>query len=118
VGTVLAVSTIYERSQQVVLLVMHSDGGAAALCPFFAKCDGVLVIDPRNKPQEFHRIERRAAGAVCDMILKTGAKRLICGFVGEPETRKLRAAGIDVRLGSCACAVEDLATRFDDLPRA
>ena len=114
----LAVSTIYERSQQVGLLVMHADGGAAALCPFFAKCDGVLVIDPRSEVYEFHRIEQRSAGAVCDMVLKTGAKRLICGFVSEPETRKLRAAGIDVRLGSCACAVEDLAARFGELPRA
>jgi predicted Fe-Mo cluster-binding NifX family protein len=110
-------STLPEESRRTALLVMHSDR-EMALCPFFGKCDGVLVIDPHEKSQEFHANEQHTAMAICDLILKTDAGRLVCGFVGEPEKQRLRAAGIDVRLGSCACAVEDLAAAFDDLPRA
>ena len=106
-----------ERLHRVALSVMRSKG-EVALCPFFGKCDGVLIIDACEKSREFYTNEQRTAAAICELILNTGADRLICGFVGEPERQRLGAAGIDVRLGSCACAVEDLVACFDDLPRA
>ena len=99
------------------LVVMLVDG-EMALCPFFAKCDGVLVIDPDIGDREFHARTQPAAEAMCERILGTGARRLILGFVPGPAARRLRTAGVDIRLGSCACAVEDLAACFDDLPAA
>ena len=110
-------SALPKESHRIALLVMRSDG-ALSLCPFFGKCDGVLVIDSRAKSRTFHANEHRAVSAICELILEAGVDRLICGFVSEPEQRKLRLAGIDVRLGSCAWAVEDLAAGFDDLPPA
>jgi len=96
---------------------MHSNG-EAALCPFFCKCDGLLVIDPDSGSREFHANPPGTAEGMCDLILKTGAHRLVLGFIGGPAAQKLRAAGIDIRLGSCAGAVEELALGFDDLPAA
>jgi predicted Fe-Mo cluster-binding NifX family protein len=110
-------SDLRERSRQTALLVMHSDG-EVALCPFFGKCDGLLVIDPDSGSREFHANSQRTVEAVCDLVLKTGAHRLVLGFIGGSAAQKLRAAGVDIRLGSCACPVETLATDFDDLPAA
>jgi Homeodomain-like domain len=41
--------------------------------------------------------------------------RLVCGFVSESHKNRLRSAGIDVRLGSCACSVNDVVANFDGL---
>jgi predicted Fe-Mo cluster-binding NifX family protein len=106
-----------DPSHRTALLVMRSKG-EMTLSPFFGKCDGVLVIDPHKKTQEFHVNQPRTADSVCALILKSGAPRLVCGFVAGPEKQKLRAAGVDVRLGSPAGALEDLAAHFDDLPQA
>lgn len=113
----LSVSALPEQSRRTALLVVHSHG-EAVLCPFFAKCDGLLVIDPDSGSCEFHANTRRTTEAMCDLILETETHRLILGFIGGPAAQKLRAAGIDVRLGSCACAIEDLALGFDHLPAA
>jgi predicted Fe-Mo cluster-binding NifX family protein len=104
-------------AHRVALLVMVVDG-EMTLCPFFAKCDGVLVIDPESTECTFLPKTRRTTEAMCDLILETGADRLILGFIPGPAVRKLRAAGIDIRLGSCACATEELAACFDHLPAA
>lgn len=106
-----------EQSRRTALLVMHASG-EAALCPFFGKCDGLLVIDPDGGAREFHANTQRTAEAMCDLILDTGVHRLVLGFVTGPAAQKLRAAGVDVRLGSCARSVEDLAAGFGDLPVA
>ena len=106
-----------QLSRATALVVMLIDG-ETALCPFFAKCDGVLVIDPHSGDQEFHARTQPRAEAMCDLILKTGAHRLVLGFVPGPAARQLRAGGVDIRLGSCARAVEELAASFDDLPAA
>jgi hypothetical protein len=108
-------SALPKESHRIALLVMRSNG-ALSLCPFFGKCDGVLVIDPQAKSRTFHANEHGTTRSICDLILRVGANRLICGFVSEPEQRKLQAAGIDLRLGSCAWTIEDLAASFDDLP--
>jgi len=105
------------QSHCVALLVMLVDG-EMMLCPFFAKCDGVLVIDPDSGRSEFLARTRRTTEATCDLILRTGAHRLIFGFIPGAAARKLSAAGIDLRLGSCGCAVEELAACFDQLPAA
>ena len=94
------------------------DGVAYMMCPFFGKCDGFLVIDPVTAKVKFVGNPERTAAAMCRTIVSSGASRLICGFVPEAECKALRAAGIDVRLGSCAREVDELVTEFDRLPEA
>lgn len=114
--TILA-SSLPRRVPSIAILVMGADG-AAMLCPFFAKCDGILLIDPADGSRAFLPNDQRTGEGLCDAILNSGVNQLVCGFIGEPERRKLRAAGIDVRLGSCAWPLDKLATCFHELPRA
>lgn len=106
-----------EQALRIAILVMDSDDGPL-LCPFFGKCDGFLFLDGLAPTTEFHCNKQRTAGDLCDRIVISGANAVVCGFIGEAERRKLRAAGIDVRLGSCACSVDDLAAGFANLPLA
>lgn len=103
-----------EQALRIALLVMNSDDGAV-LCPFFGKCDGFLLLDPVTRSAEFHSNERRSADDLCDRIVRSGANAVVCGFIGESQKRRLLAAGIDVRLGSCAGSVDDLVSGFCDL---
>jgi predicted Fe-Mo cluster-binding NifX family protein len=106
-----------EAAVVTAVLVMNLDP-IPMLCPFFAKCDGVLLFNAADGSNEFHPWDRNSADLACDFVLKLKPRRLICGFIGEPEKEKLRAAGIDVRLGSCNCSVDYLVTSFTSLPRA
>ncbi len=99
------------------ILVMEC-GCGLMLCPFFGKCDGVLFIDSAAKYREFRPNATRTAVALCDMLLAHRPRRLICGFVGWSEKARLRAAGIDVRLGSCLSPIDHLQSCFEDLPPA
>jgi predicted Fe-Mo cluster-binding NifX family protein len=92
--------------------------GKEMLCPFFAKCDGLLVVDLDANIRTFRANAVRTQQSTCDLILTSGVTRLICGFIAESERKKLSAAGIDVRVASCQRPVEDLVTGFDKLPRA
>lgn len=112
-----APSPIASQSRRTAFLVMRSNGDNV-LCPFFGKCDGVLIVDPDSGSREFHANTDRSVEAMCDVILKTGVHRLVLGFIAGPAARKLQAGGVDMRLGSCARAVEELAMCFDALPRA
>jgi hypothetical protein len=99
------------------ILVINSHSGPM-LCPFFQKCDGVLLIDGARQSKEFHQRDRSSAKPLCDLIVELKPRALICGFVGEAEKQKLRDAGIDVRLGSCSCSIDELLAGFQSLPRA
>ena len=87
------------------------------LCPFFENCDGVL-IDAADGSQAFQSCSRSRSMSVCELLLGLKPSRLICGFIGETEKKRLRAAGIDVRLGSCTCSVDELIRSFATLPQA
>ena len=111
---------------RIAVVVMDSTSGPA-LCPFFNKCDGVvvlnkhdgvLVLEARYGSREFHPNIDKTSEATCDLILALLPDWVVCGFIGTVEKRRLRAAGIDVRLGSCACAIEELAAGCCDLPEA
>ena len=102
---------------RTAVLVMNS-GATPLLCPFFNKCDGVLLIDAADGSKEFHPCDCTDTKSMCDLILELRPERIICGFIVEPEIQKLRAAGIDVRLGSCSCPVDELVSGFRCLPQA
>jgi hypothetical protein len=106
-----------ETGVGTAVLVMNLDS-LPILCPFFTKCDGVLLFGSVGGPKEFHPRDRTGTKLASDLILELKPRRLICGFIDEPEKEKLRAAGIDVRLGSCNCSVDDLVSSFPSLPRA
>lgn len=89
------------------------------LSPFFAKCDGVLLIDPDDAQKcEYRANSERTGDATCDLVLATGSTKLICGFIDEADRSRLSALGVDVRLGSCSRPVSLLAHEFDILPKA
>ncbi len=94
------------------------DGSKQMFCPFFGKCDGVLLIDSNTGSRKILRNECHTVESFCQLVMKARPSRLICGFVGEVEKRKLRTAGIDVRLGSFACSLDELVACFCDLPAA
>jgi len=93
-------------------------GSDVSVCPFFGKCDGIVLIDRAAGTRDFLRNGDRTNTTLCDVILGARPERLICGFIGKTDKRKLRAAGIDVRLGSCSCSVDELIESFETLPEA
>lgn len=104
-------------ASRIAVTVMDFGSGLAP-CPFFGKCDGIIVLDADTGVREFHANPPRTPGSLCDLILARHVDGLVCGFVAEPEILRLRAAGIDVRLGSGRCSVEELAECFCRLPHA
>lgn len=89
------------------------------LSPFFAKCDGVLLIDPDDaRNSEFRANSERTGQSTCQLVLATGITKLICGFIDEADRNRLSAFGVDVRLGSCSRPVPMLAREFEILPKA
>jgi hypothetical protein len=88
------------------------------LSPFFAKCDGMLILDADARFILFRANTERTSRSACEMVLGSGTKKLVCGFVAPPERELLVAEGIDVRIGSCACPVDLLVQGFEALPFA
>lgn len=99
-------------------LLVIGPGRQPRLCPFFAKCDGVLLIDSSQGSSEFYRWDLHDGTPVSNFLLRLKPARLICGFIDEATKRRLRAAGIDIRLGSCSCSIAELVAQFSHLPRA
>lgn len=112
-----AQSNAGEGKPLTAVTVMRVDTDEIMVCPFFGKCDGLLVMSTDGK-RTFVSNDRRNPEALCDLILCSGATRLICGFVPDAERRRLRAAGIDVRLGSCSCPIGELVSAFEGLTEA
>jgi hypothetical protein len=104
-------------TRTTAMLVINSHSGPV-LCPFFSKCDGVLLIDQAGKPIGFHQRDRSETQSLCDIILALNPDALVCGFIAEAERLRLDRAGIDVRLGSCRCSIDELFADFHNLPRA
>lgn len=110
-------STPAERTRWVALLVSRSRQ-RTILCPFFAKCDGLLLIDPHSPVREFRPNLERTSESTCELILSSGATKLVCGFIGGAERERLATSGIDIRVGSCARSVASLVRKFNALPSA
>lgn len=105
-------------SATLTAIAVMRDGVDYALCPFFGKCDGVLFVEPVKANVAFLANPDRTPESLSDLVTDSAAKRLICGYIPDAERKKLSAAGIDVRLGSCASAVDELIVEFSNLPMA
>ena len=101
---------------RTAVLVMNA-GHGLTLCPVFAKCDGVLLVEPDGS-RTYHPNTEGTARSLTDLVLNTRSERLLCGFIATAEKEVLQAAGIDIRVGSCACAVDELVASFSTLPEA
>ena len=106
-----------DRPHRVGVLVARSQR-RMMLSPFFAKCDGLLVVDPDAGTRKFEANTKRTGSSTCELVLSSGVTRLVCGFIAEPDRDRLSTAGIDVRIGSCARTVNALVRGFEALPAA
>ena len=106
------------RAATRIAVTVMNPGTGPIPCPFFAKCEGIMVLDTDTGVRGFHRNPPRTPQSMCDLILATGAGGLVCGFIGDSENRRLRAAGVDVRLSSGRRSIEGLVACFCDLPEA
>lgn len=104
-------------SGRIAIIVARSRA-EPVLCPFFGKCDGVWTIEAETNAVKFHGNPKRTSDALCDLILAIRPTRLICSFIGKKEKRRLSDAGVDVRLGSCACPIDELVSSFEKLAAA
>ena len=98
-------------ASRIAILVMDA-GSRPVLSPFFGNCDGILLFDADTATTAFLRNPSRKPESVCDSILAAKPDRLVCGFIAKPEKRKLQAAGVDVRLGSCTFTLDQFAASF------
>lgn len=103
-------------TESTALLVMNS-GCGLLLCPFFHKCDGVLLRKVDGS-QQFYSRDPSSGQSICDLLLALNPARVICGFIDVPGMQRLRAIGMDVRLGSCSCPIDELVDSFANLPSA
>lgn len=107
----------FAAAGRTAVLVMNA-AFTPLLCPFFKKCDGVLLHNASNGSTDFHPRDHSGAKSMCDLLLELKPDRIICGFIGGPEMQRLRDAGIDIRLGACSCPIDDLVASFSTLPKA
>ncbi len=100
-------------------ITVMKDGSNYVLCPFFGKCDGVLVMESARTAVAFIPNTNHNPELLSNLIIESKIKRLICGFVPRAECQqRLHEAGIDVRFGSGAYAVNELVVAFANLPGA
>jgi predicted Fe-Mo cluster-binding NifX family protein len=101
---------------RTAVLVMSTRHGAT-LCPLFAKCDGILLIEPDGSRGYYPNAEGTAQ-YLSELVLDMRPDRLVCGFIATIEKEVLRSAGIDIRVGSCPCPVDEFVGSFSTLPAA
>ena len=104
-----------EQGQHIAIVVSRV-GERKILSPFFAKSDGVLVIDRQNGRHVYHENGEHSGNRICEIVARTGSTRVVLGFVGHADTIALRENGVELRLGCCTCDLSELAASFDNLP--
>jgi len=114
----LSIATVSADRKRLIGVLIARTRRKTVLSPFFAKSDGLLLIDPVTHARDFQRNPERTTEATCDLILASGATRLVCGFIAGPERDRLRVQGIDVRIASCARSIDTLVRGFETLPSA
>jgi predicted Fe-Mo cluster-binding NifX family protein len=113
----IATTSTSRAASRIAVTVMDFGSGPQP-CPFFGKCDGIVVLDAASGAWAFLRNPPRTPESLCDLILASGVDGLVCGFISEPAISRLHAAGIDVRWGSGSRSVDELVASFRDLPEA
>jgi len=46
-----------------------NSGSMPLLCPFFEKCDGILLINSADGSEEFHPCDQSGAKSACEVII-------------------------------------------------
>ena len=116
-GRIVGFVSASVRSSDLTAITVMKVGADYRLCPFFGKCDGLLIVEPASAPVAFIPNSDRDPASLSRLVIESKIKRLICGFAPQAECRqKLLAAGVDMRLGSGACAIPDLVFDFANLP--
>lgn len=98
-------------------LTVHSARPKAPLSPFFVKAQGLLFLDADLAEQAYLPNTGWSADWVCETILASGVRRLICSYIDACSMRRLDRAGIDVRLGPCSQPAVNLVDQFQHLPK-
>lgn len=111
-------STVLTPSFVLTGVTVMRTGAEYALCPFFGKCDGLLIVEPKAFGVTFMPNTNRDPESLRNMIIAAKVTNLICGFIPDAECEKLRSAGVDVRCGSGACSLDELVVNFANLPDA
>lgn len=106
------------KTSSLTAVTVMDSGPQLVLCPFFGKCDGLLLFGADHGPPLFLANAAKTSEWLCHLLIETMPRRLICGFVGQKEARALRSAGIDVRLALFGCSLEELVDGFERLPEA
>ena len=110
-------ATMSSSLARIAVVVMNTDSNSV-LCPFFNKCDGIVLINAAEGSRDFHLHDCYGEKSMCELILDLKPERVICGFIDQPEKECLYASAIDVRLGSCACSIDELVSSYSSLPKA
>ena len=105
-----------DRKTWVAVLVARTRR-RTMLSPFFAKCDGILLVDPVTRCRDYMPNADRTSEATCAMIAISSATRLVCGFIADAD-RDRSAMRSRWRIGSCSCPVDDLVCGFEALPHS
>ena len=114
---IVGLVSVVARSSDLTAITVMKAGADYRLCPFFGKCDGLLIVESASAPVAFIPNTVREASALSRLIIESKIKRLICGFVPQAECQQaLLQAGIDVRLASGGYAIPDLVFDFANLP--
>jgi len=116
-GQIVGLVSVLARSSNLTAITVMKVGADYRLCPFFGKCDGLLIVEPASAPVAFIPNTDHDPASLSRLIIESKIRRLICGFVPQAECQKmLLQAGIDVRLASGAYAIPDLIFDFANLP--
>jgi hypothetical protein len=79
------VTSVSADSRHTTAMLVINTHSGLVLCPFFAKCDGVLLIDQKNTSTEFHQNNRLDAQSLCDLIVALKPGALVCALSVKPK---------------------------------
>jgi len=104
--------------QATIGVLVSIIGKKVVLSPFFAKAEGLMIIDCESHTSSFETNPEKTSDATRSLILRSGTRRLICGFITTRDRNWLNVKGIDTRLGTCSSPVGSLIEDYDNLPAA
>ena len=88
------------------------------LSPVFGKAPWLLVIDSEAGQISYVRNVSWTSEWICTTALVHAVDVLACAYIDRTALRRLKDAGIDVRLASCSRPATELAAGIAGLPPA